>query len=417
MTGGRRRRRLLFLLPFAPRLDATHGGSRVIAELLYELTGRHEVAIVYLRARDEPPLDKSLRGRCRVDAEVERPPIAGSVRRRVRRSVVRGIGLLRREPVWVGDWRVPEFDEQVRRVALSWAPDIVQVEYHVMAQYLSVLEGVSALRVLVPHEAGAEAASAQWRSSRGMARPLRRLDARAWETFERRILQQVDAVVAFTERDREALARRAPGTSTFRIPFATRLPDSPLDPVGRRPPTIVFVGSFSHPPNVEAAVRLATSIHPRVRRRIPDARLLLVGDTPSKKVERLRDTSVLVTGRVADVVPYLDAAAVVAAPVRLGGGMRVKVVEALAYGKALVASRLALEGLDVTHGEEVLVAESDEDFSDALVGLLRDERRRGELAMRARLWATVNLSWERTADLYDDLYEELLEPPDGPAPR
>jgi glycosyltransferase involved in cell wall biosynthesis len=119
--------------------------------------------------------------------------------------------------------------------------------------------------------------------------------------------------------------------------------------------------------------------------------------------------TVVVTGRVPDVTPYLDRAALVVVPLRLGGGMRVKVLEALAAGKAVVASPLAAEGLSVVGGKHLVLAESDEQFSDAIVRLLAEPEGRVALATCARSWACANLAWEGPIAAYERLYQSLIE--------
>ena len=122
--------------------------------------------------------------------------------------------------------------------------------------------------------------------------------------------------------------------------------------------------------------------------------LYIVGDHPTPKIRQMANATVVVTGRVPDVTPYLVRAALVVVPLRFCGGMRVKVLEALAAGKAVVASPLALEGLDVMDGKHVLLADSDRQFSDATVQLLTQPERRTALAAQARSWARANLDWE-----------------------
>jgi len=95
-------------------------------------------------------------------------------------------------------------------------------------------------------------------------------------------------------------------------------------------------------------------------------------------------------------------------PLRLGGGMRVKVLEALAAGKATVASPLAVEGLDITPGDQVMLAESDQEFADTIGELLADPDKRSSLASRARAWACANLGWERSVAAYEELYRTLI---------
>jgi polysaccharide biosynthesis protein PslH len=141
-----------------------------------------------------------------------------------------------------------------------------------------------------------------------------------------------------------------------------------------------------------------------LRSRHPKLVLRLVGDSPPRGLAR---DGVEVIGRVPDVTPYLDAAAVVVAPLSWGGGMRVKVLEALGAGKAVVATALAIEGLDLIDGEHVVLAETDEDFAAAIDALLANADLRAALAKRARAWAAANVATERSARAYEALYDSL----------
>jgi glycosyltransferase involved in cell wall biosynthesis len=171
---------------------------------------------------------------------------------------------------------------------------------------------------------------------------------------------------------------------------------------------VVFVGNYMHPPNVDAAERLTKAIFPRIAQKRPDARLVLAGADPPSALRAIASDSVLITGHVGDLTQLLDAAAVVAAPISTGGGMRVKTLEALAAGKALVASSLALEGVDVQAGEHALVADDDVAFADAVVALLDDAQRRAALGRAARRWAETHLDWRQVTAAYETLYASLL---------
>jgi polysaccharide biosynthesis protein PslH len=262
--------------------------------------------------------------------------------------------------------------------------------------------------VLTQYEPGAQAADDWWRWVRGPEKLIRYVDALSWKRFERRMLREVDAVVAFTERDRSSVAKLGQNGITALIPVRTDVPRQPLSAVGSGPPSIVFIGNFMHPPNVDAALRLITQIFPVVARRHPGLLLYVVGDGPPADIRRCRSEQVVVTGRVPDVTPYLDRAAVVAVPIRFGGGIRIKVLEALAAGKAVVASSRALEGLNVVDGEHVVIAETDREFADALGKMLSDEDLRTAIAARARAWACANAGWEKSIEAYEALYESLL---------
>jgi len=169
------------------------------------------------------------------------------------------------------------------------------------------------------------------------------------------------------------------------------------------------VEQLAHPPNVDAAERLVREIFPLVREHYPYATLTIVGDRPAAQLRQLAPQYVQITGRVPDVTPYLDRAAVVAAPLRIGGGMRVKVLEALAAGKPVVASRLAADGLDLHDGEQIVLTESDQQFAEAIVALLVNPDRRARIARSARAWACAHLGWESSVAAYEQLYRQLAE--------
>jgi glycosyltransferase involved in cell wall biosynthesis len=205
------------------------------------------------------------------------------------------------------------------------------------------------------------------------------------------------------------VARLGARTPIVCIHLAYDVPDSPLEPAGTDSHRILWVGSFIHPPNVDAALRLARDIFPAVKARVPDASLELVGSYVTPDVQALGGDGVVVQGDVPDVRPHLDAAAVLAAAVQTGGGMRVKILEGLAAGKAIVATPLALEGLALQDGKQVRIAESDADFVDAVVDLLTDVEGRVAIATAAREWAERYLGMDAQVRAYEDLYASLLD--------
>jgi glycosyltransferase involved in cell wall biosynthesis len=407
MVEGSSPTRVLFAAPFAPRLDAHHGGSRAIAHLLSALVGRLEVGLLYLRGPDEPELDPALASCCAWSEAVPRGAPEGRPFARISRRARLVRGLLDGRPAWVTRWAVPDYARRLRAMAREWAPAVVQLDFHVMGQYLEALRDCPAPRMLVEHEPGIAAAREHWSRASGFERVVARWDLAAWERFEPPVLRSVQAIVVFTERDRAAIAALAPETPVIRIPLGASIPAEPLDPVGAEPPSLLFVGNYVHPPNVDAAVRLATGIFQAVRESCPGARLYLVGASPPAVVRRLATPRIVVTGEVSDVTSYLDRAAVVVVPLRMGGGMRIKVLEALAAGKAVVASRRATEGLDLIDGEQLILAETDAEFARAIEHLLADPARRRSLAAGGREWSHANVGWDRIASAYHALYRSL----------
>ena len=391
--------RILVAAPFPPRLDGRHGGSRALAEFVAGLAEENRVALVALRAEGELGVDETLAGKCDLVEEIRIPPVGESFGARLANWLRLRTALLRGTPTWATERATADFSERLHELAETWHPDVVQLEYRIMGQFLPAIRG-SVPAILVDHDPDSpEGTQPAFLSS---------FEHRAWNSLGRSVSSQVDTLVAFTDRDRRTLSVVAGSTPIVRIPISYELPAAPLDPAGTDPTDIVWIGSFIHPPNIDAADRLARTIFPRVRARIPVATLQLVGSHASGRVRNLDGEGVAVSADVPDVRPYLDRAAVFVAPIRQGGGMRVKVLEALAYGKAIVASHLAIEGLDVSDGEHLVVAETDEEFADAIVGLLEDPARRTAIATAARRWAEEHMHSETQVRAYEALYASLV---------
>lgn len=399
--------RILFLAPFAPQLQASHGGGRAIGQLIAHLSQRHSIALCYVRGAGEPAVDEGLRECCDIVEEVEIPKRTQSgIDRWLRRLQVYG-ELVSGKPLWAIDRYTPEFEARVRNLLEGWHPDIVQLEFHVMGQYFAALKDDPAPKILVQHEPGADSAREAMRVQLTSGHIMPWLDLLAWKRFERKVMQQVQTVVVFTERDRQSISKMAPEIQTVRIPLGTEIPEFRFK-VSEESLSLLFIGNFKHLPNLDAAERLIHQIFPQVQKQFPGARLYIVGDHLPSTLLGQPNENVICTGYVPDVKPYLDKASIVVVPVRLGGGMRVKVLEALAAGKAIVASSRAVEGLDLVDGKQVILAEDDAEFSRAIIQLMSNSHTRDALKTQARAWALENLSWERTVQDYEELYQRLL---------
>jgi glycosyltransferase involved in cell wall biosynthesis len=402
------RLRLLVVTPFPPSLDGAHGGSRVISQFLARMAERHDVALVCLRHPRDPEVDPLLRSRLALVEEVERPDWSSVGIRRLTGGLRTRLRLFVGTPLWACEVDVPACRKRLRTVLAEWRPDIVQIEYTVMGTYLRELERAGVQVVLVEPDPASHAALDLQRVSQ-RNRLLRRLDVLAWKQFEPGVLHRVDAAVVYTERDARLLADHTPEGVLSQIPFGTDFVERFTGANGTvEGADVLFFGSFVHFPNVDAARRLKNAIFPLVRARHPRSSLYIVGEDPPSEFEATEDGGIVVTGRVADLKPYITRAAVVAVPLRLGSGMRVKVLEALAAGKPVVASRLAMEGLALVDREHFLTAETDDEFAERISLVLDDRDLRARLGSGARAWAERNLTWEATLDRFDELYKRLL---------
>ena len=166
------------------------------------------------------------------------------------------------------------------------------------------------------------------------------------------------------------------------------------------PGTILFTGLMSYYPNRHAAERFITRILPRVLERVPGARIQIVGANPPVSLRALASERVTITGFVRDVRPYFARAAVFAIPLAIGGGTRVKALEAMAAGVPIVSTTIGCEGLDVEDGQTVLIADDDEPFASAVARVLTDAGVARALSVSARV-AVARYDWLEVGPLLD----------------
>ena len=391
------RRRILLVTAVAPAADGRSGGARAVHGIASELVRRHDVVLLHLGGGE---VDAAIAERCVAVHDVT-PPDPGPWGVRARGAA----GILRGRSLKAGASAVAVLRRRVAELAGGFSPQIVQVESGVLGDALA--GAGAARRVVTVYEPAASLGECLALRRDGL--PFaHRLDAWTALREERRMLGLADAVVVLSERDRRLLAPAAGGrTELVTIPLGWDVPPAACDPAGSDPPTLLFVGNFVHPPNIDAATTLAARILPLVRGQHPDARLQIVGASPPAQLRALASDAIEVTGEVASVMPYLERAAVVVVPIALGGGMRVKVLEALAAGKAVVASTRAAEGVGARPGRDLLVVDGDRQTAAAVGGLLADAGARRAMATAARAWALRELRWASMADRYDELYARL----------
>ncbi|MEP4731430.1 glycosyltransferase [Parvibaculum sp.] len=215
--------------------------------------------------------------------------------------------------------------------------------------------------------------------------------------MEMRLVADADCTVFLAPTEFEMVVREEPAArdTALVFPYVFRVPENAkkgLSPARRH---IVFLGGFCHLPNIDAAVYLKERIWPRLRERLPaDAKLMLVGADAGPDILALDDDRFEVKGFVPDLAPVFDAARVFVAPLRYGAGIKGKLVHALAYGVPSVATSVAVEGMGLADGRDVLVADGEEAFCDAVLRLYEDEALWQELQRNGVSFVERNYSWE-----------------------
>lgn len=217
--------------------------------------------------------------------------------------------------------------------------------------------------------------------------------------YEALTCRRADRVVAVSEADAQALVRLVPGLQPVVVPNgvdteAYRAFITPSDFPPLHQPALVFTGKMDFRPNVDGVLWFWSEVWPRIRAEAPGAHFYVVGQRPHARLAPLaEDPSVTVTGFVPDVRPYIAQATVYVIPLRIGGGTRLKVLEAMAMGKAIVSTSLGCEGFPLRSGTHLLVGDTPRAFADAVLALLQDAPRRRTLGAAAQNLAATQYDW------------------------
>jgi glycosyltransferase involved in cell wall biosynthesis len=226
------------------------------------------------------------------------------------------------------------------------------------------------------------------------------IEARKMARYERGTLRKFRHIIAVSEHDRQQLLAMDRNCSITVVPTGVDTEKySPAPHAEADPPKILFLGSMDWEPNIDAVIYFCRDILPRIRAHFPSAVFQIAGRNPHASVKQLAGNSVEVTGTIPSVVEYLHAASVVVVPLRIGGGTRLKIFEAMACGKAVVSTSIGAEGLPVKNGRELTLADDAETFADAVIRLLSDHdlRRRYEQAAAP---LAAKYDWSQVAEQF-----------------
>ena len=298
-------------------------------------------------------------------------------------------------PVWREYTR--RYENRLRELLRDNQFDLVHCECTPYARFLGAVERLP--KLVMAHNIESQILFRRAQQSRTLVeRVFFGLQARRMESFEREVLRQADRVALVTELDAEQV--RAWGVQRTSL-VENGVDEDQFVPLEGKCDSdeILFLAALDWYPNLDALDYLLEDIFPLVRQASPSARLRIVGRRPPAGLkERIaRCPGVELVGEVADVRPFLARAAVVVVPLRIGGGSRIKILEALAMAKAVVSTSIGAEGLAVTDGVHLLLADAPSDFAARTVELLKSSEERLRLGENGRKLVVERYSWDRMA--------------------
>jgi polysaccharide biosynthesis protein PslH len=236
------------------------------------------------------------------------------------------------------------------------------------------------------------------------------LEWKKMQAAELRYLRLADRVLTVSDTDRDAFSPSVGMEKLTVIPTGVDVDYFQPMPTQETANSLVFTGSMDWLPNEDAILYFADAILPLIKQQCPDVTLKVVGRSPSRKLQAAveADKRIRLTGWVEDIRPFVARGSVCIVPLRIGGGTRLKIFEAMAMGKAVVSTTIGAEGLAVDNGRNILLADSPQDFADAVVSLFRDSHRRQQLGNDARKLVQENYSWNTVAKGFASTLQEAI---------
>jgi sugar transferase (PEP-CTERM/EpsH1 system associated) len=357
--------------------------------LLRALSGAAEITLCCYAEEVAIPDLAQLRALCR-EVRVFRP----GQRSLWRRAAAFIEGLARGVPLGMCPFFDPAFAAELRAIARREAVAIFQIEHSLLAGYICAAPA-GCRTVLSLHNVCPVQYARIAKLDIGFERRVGYW-IKAWllGRSEARYRARFDHSIAVSATDADLLRRENPALPVSVVENGVDC--ARLQPLAEAPAgnDLLFTGVLGYPPNADAVLFFCREILPLVRREIPDARLLIAGQSPPPEVRALAAwDSVELLADVADIVPCYQRARLAVAPLRAGGGTRLKILEAMALGRVVVSTTIGCEGIDVSHGRDILVADQAEAFAACVVSLLRDPAARAALAARARQTVERGYDW------------------------
>ena len=393
-------------------LPLDKGGKLRTWHLMRHLAQGHEITYLAFAEPGTPASDVD--GMRAVAARVETIRRAEPAKGTLRFYADAAIHLVDPLPYAVGKYRSRAFRQRIEQLLAERPFDLIVCDFLFPA--VNLPKRLPCPAVIFTHNVESEIWRRHAETRTGaLGRLLYGAQYRRMLRYEGRTLARFDGVLAVSEVDGDTFARLYPGAiarpvhvvqtgvdTEYFSPTAGAATASAQPPAPG--PSLVFTGSMDWLPNEDAMIFFCREILPIVRAEVPETTLTIVGRAPTPAVRKLADehAGVRVTGRVDDVRPYMREAAVYVVPLRIGGGTRLKIFEAMAMGKAVVSTAIGAEGLPVANGKHVVLADDPAAFARAIVGLMRDPQRRASLEQAARALVVERYDWSAVAGQLED---------------
>ena len=389
---------LSYWFPYPP-----DNGSRIrVFNFIKALSTRHDVHLFSLLQRDSDPKNvETLEKYCRF---VSLQPMPGP-----RRSLAASLWLFASRPRSIVTRFDPELYKKVQQAIKDIQPDLIVVSMVDLAEYITF--GKTDIPcVLIDHNCEFGVIQRMASLATSVRSRLRyEMTWRKYAVWEARILKQFDRVVMPNKEDKDKMQQFSPLVRNITV-IPNAADTDYYNPACWSPegPVLVYNGALTYSPNFDAVLYYKEKIYPGLKRIYPDVQLLVTGRYDGINVDRLTDCpGIKLTGYMEDMRDVLYRSAACIIPVRQGGGMRLKIPEAMAAGVPVVSTGMGAEGLECIHEKHLLIADTADDFVTAICRVFEDKALVETLRQNARHLVETKYSWKRNAGLFVELVESV----------
>jgi polysaccharide biosynthesis protein PslH len=385
-----------------------HIGGRIRSyQILKELARRHEVTLFTFYAATKDDRHHEVKDQF---ARVVCMPMELPSGRAFREALMYARYVSSPLPYTVSKFCQPQVTEQVKKLIAEDEPDVIVCDFVVAAEPIPWDSPIP--KILFTHNVEASIWEQHYRLARNpIWKMVAKREYHAMERYEKTYLNRADHVLAVSERDRETFSKFIDPSRMTVIPTGVDVEYFRPSSEPETPNSLVFSGAMDWMPNEDGILYFVKEILPLIRQEIPNVSLCVVGREPSRKLRELAagTPGMEVTGRVEDIRPFVQKNAVYVVPLRIGGGTRLKIFEAMAMGKAVVSTTIGAEGLPVNPGRDVVIADEPKEFAAATVALLRDSERRAGMGRAARQLVEEHFSWNSVVQPFEAVLKKLAK--------
>jgi glycosyltransferase involved in cell wall biosynthesis len=403
--------KILVVTPYFPHPRAGHGGGEYVYGLVQQLAVSHEVTLLSFLSRQEQDLVEDVRtlpirlitisrGKDRQRSFVHNVGLAFRRALQLARSIVLW------EPYYVSKFYHPRMARTIARETTLARYDIVQIEYSQMGQYAKFVR--SGRTVLREHDVSFRPAYRNFRRSKSLLRKgIAYVEWCRWARYEPGMIRRFDHVLTFTRQDQHLLERLAGVRTITANELGIDAPASVVPYEGRMPQMLLFVGTFNHTPNFDSARWLCEEIFPDIVKRYPAATLHLIGRNLPRTFTDHLPPGVFAPGFVERIEEYYGRASVFIAPVRLGGGIKSKILHAQIHGLPVVTTPTGAEGIEGQDASTILVGRTAAELTAAVARLFEDRALAARIGAGGRAAMMRHYAWEAVAGKITELYRSL----------